>query len=125
MQFNYLPELRGLFALKQANPREALKSLQAASPYEFAVPGLTFLGCLYPDYVRGQSYLDLHQDPEAAAEFQKILDHRGLIFADPIGALAHLQLGRAYASTGDTTRANTAYQDIPTPCKDAGPDVPG
>ena len=90
VQFNYLPAQRGLFEPKQANPRKALESLQTNSPYVFAVPGLTFFaffGCLYPDYVRGETYLDLHQGPEAAAEFQKILDHRGLIFADPIGAL--------------------------------------
>ena len=127
VQFNYLPALRGLFAPKQANPRKALESLQTNSPYEFGVPGLTFFaffGCLYPDYVRGETYLDLHQGPEAAAEFQKILDHRGLIFADPIGALAHLQLGRAYASTGDTTGVKTAYQDCLTLCKDADPDIP-
>ena len=70
--------------------------LQTNSPYEFAVPGLTFFaffGCLDSDYVRGETYLDLHQGPEAAAEFQKILDHCGLIFADPIGAPAHLPAG--------------------------------
>ena len=61
---------------------------------------------------------------EAAAEFQKVLDHPGVVFADPIGALAHLQLGRAYALSGDKTRAKAAYQDFLTLWKDADPDIP-
>ena len=61
---------------------------------------------------------------EAAAEFQKVLDHRGIVFADPIGALAHLQLGRAYVVSGDTAKAKSAYQDFLTLWKDADPDIP-
>jgi eukaryotic-like serine/threonine-protein kinase len=76
-------------------------------------------GCI-PVYVRGQAYLAAHQGTEAGTEFQKILDHRGIVLSDPISALAHLQLGRAYVLAGDKDKARTAYQDFipgktPTP----------
>jgi hypothetical protein len=74
--------------------------------------------------VRGEAYLALHQGVEAATEFQKILDHRGIVVSDPIGALAHLQLGRAYALSGDTTKAKSAYQDFLTLWKDADANIP-
>jgi eukaryotic-like serine/threonine-protein kinase len=74
--------------------------------------------------VRGEAYLAAHQGAEAAAEFQKILDHRGIVVSDPIGALAHLQLGRAYALSGETTKAKAAYRDFLTLWKDADPDIP-
>ena len=79
---------------------------------------------LRPAYVRGQAYLATRQGPEAATEFQKILDHRGIAVGDPIGALAHLQLGRAYALAGDQIKAKTAYQDLLNLWKDADPDIP-
>jgi eukaryotic-like serine/threonine-protein kinase len=79
---------------------------------------------LYPVFVRGEAYLAAHQGSEAAAEFQKILDHRGIVLNEPIGALAHLQLGRAYMMAGDTAKARTAYQDFLALWKDADPDIP-
>jgi eukaryotic-like serine/threonine-protein kinase len=79
---------------------------------------------MYSTYVRGQAYLASRQGAKAAAEFQRILDHRGVVVNDPIGALAHLQLGRAYALLGDKNRATTAYQDFLTLWKDADPDIP-
>jgi eukaryotic-like serine/threonine-protein kinase len=79
---------------------------------------------LYPVYVRGEAYLDAHQGNEAAAEFQKILDHRGIVLNEPIGALAHLGLGRAYAMIGDTAKAKAAYQDFLALWKDADLDIP-
>ena len=72
----------------------------------------------------GQAYLSAHRGSEAAAEFQKILDHRGMVLNQPIGALAHLQLGRAYALQGDTAKARAAYQDFLTLWKEADPDIP-
>jgi hypothetical protein len=75
-------------------------------------------------YVRGQAYLAVHQGANAAAEFQKIVDHRGIVVSDPIGALARLQLGRAYALAGDKTKARSAYQDFLTLWKDADSDIP-
>ncbi len=77
-----------------------------------------------PVYVRGEAYLATHQGAEAAAEFQKILDHREIAQNLPIGALAHLQIGRAYAMQGDTGKAKAAYQDFLTLWKDADPDIP-
>jgi serine/threonine protein kinase/tetratricopeptide (TPR) repeat protein len=127
VQFSYLPALRALFALNHNEPRKAIELLQVTVPYELAVPGIdfnTFFGGLYPVYVRGEAYLASHQGPEAAAEFQKILDHRGIVGCDPIGALAHLQLGRALALAGDKSKAKTAYQDFRTLWKDADPGIP-
>jgi hypothetical protein len=74
--------------------------------------------------MRGQAHLDAHQGNEAAAEYQKILDHRGIVISDPIGALAHLQLGRAYALTTDKQKARMAYNDFLTLWKDANPNIP-
>jgi tetratricopeptide (TPR) repeat protein len=74
--------------------------------------------------VRGKAYLAAQQGQEAAIEFQKILDHRGIVLSDPIGALAHLQLGRAYAMQGDTIKSRAAYSEFLTLWKDADPDIP-
>ena len=92
-----------------------------------AVPPIEFnasFGGLYPVYVRGEAYLSAKQGAEAAAEFQKILYHRGIVVSDPIGALARLQLGRSFVLSGDRTRAKVAYQDFLTLWKDADPDIP-
>jgi serine/threonine protein kinase/tetratricopeptide (TPR) repeat protein len=127
VRFSYLPTLRALFALNHSQPSHAIELLQVAVPYELAVPGIAFFanfGGLYPVYVRGEALLAAHQGAEAAVEFQKILDHRGIVLADPIGALAHLQLGRAYTLSGDKTKAKTAYQDFLTLWKDADPGIP-
>ena len=127
VQFEYLPTLRALFALADRAPLEAVERLQTALPYDFALPGTAFFarfGGLYPAYVRGQAYLAAQQGPEAAAEFQKVLDHRGIVFADPINALAHLQLVRAYVVSGDMAKAKNAYQDFLALWKDAAADIP-
>ena len=127
VRFSYLPALRARLALTQGDASKALERLQAALPREVgttrsSVSGL--FGALYPVYVRGEAYLAARRGAEAAAEFQKILDHRGIVVSDPIGALAHLQLGRAFALAGDKTKAKTAYQDFLTLWKDADPDIP-
>ena len=91
------------------------------------MPGTAFFGKfggLYPAYMRGEAYLAAGRGREAAAEFQKVLNHRGIVLADPIGALAHLQLGRAYVVSGDKTKAKSAYQDFLTLWKDADADLP-
>ena len=126
-RFRYLPALRARVALNHGEPSKAIELLQIAVPYELGAPRSSmhgFFGALYPVYVRGEAYLALHQGAEAAAEFQKILDHRGIVVSDPIGALAHLQLGRAFAISGDKIKAKAAYQDFLTLWKDADPDVP-
>ncbi|HTD96012.1 MAG TPA: hypothetical protein VK627_03760, partial [Edaphobacter sp.] len=83
-----------------------------------------FYGALYPIYVRGEAYLALHRGPEAAREFQRIIDHRVIVVSDPIGTLAHLQLGRAFVSSGEKTKAKTAYGDFLTLWKDADFNIP-
>jgi eukaryotic-like serine/threonine-protein kinase len=127
VQFNYLPTIRAQLLLDHKNTSTAIESLQVAEPYELGSTwpdtGLSVFS-LYPVYVRGEAYLAAHQGKEAAAEFQKILDHPGVVLNEPIGALAHLQIGRAYAMQGDTAKAKAAYQDFLTLWKDADPDIP-
>jgi hypothetical protein len=126
VQFNYLPTLRARLAVNRGNASDALETLRAALPYELGrttFSNYSWNG-LYPVYVRGEAYLAAHQGAEAAAEFQKILDHRGIVSNSPIGALAHLQLGRAYAMAGDVVKAKAAYHDFLTLWKDADPDIP-
>src|SRR5205823_11771562 len=93
-----------------------------------AVTGLTFpysiLGGLHSAYVRGQAFLAARRYAEAGAEFQKILDHRGIVALDPIGALAHLQLGRVFVLSGDKIKAKTAYEAFLALWKDADPAIP-
>ena len=127
VQFEYLPTLRALFALQKKAPSDAIEHLKTALPYDFALPGTAFFakfGGLYPAYVRGEAYLATRRGREAAAEFQKVLNHRGIVLADPTGALAHLQMGRAYVVAGDMNKAKSAYQDFLTLWKDADPDNP-
>jgi eukaryotic-like serine/threonine-protein kinase len=121
VKFNYLPTIRGQIALNRNETSKAIEALQAAAPYELGDIGFVRLS---PIYVRGQAYLAAHQGSEAAAEFQKILDHRGIVLNEPIGALAHLQIGRAYALQGDSAKARAAYQDFLTLWKDADANIP-
>ena len=130
VRFTYAPTIRALVALNHNQPSKAVELLQTTISYEGGTPiegGSEFLlgaGSFYPAYVRGLAYLAAHQGAEAAAEFQKILDHRGVVLCDPIGVLAHLQLGRAYALSGEKTKAKSAYHDFLTFWKDADPNIP-
>jgi len=127
VKFNYLPTVSAFLALNGGDPAKAIELLQVAVPYELGQPRSTqtgFFGALYPIYARGQAYLAARRGAEAAKEFQKILDHPGITLGDPIGALAHLQLGRAYAMQGDPAKAKGAYQDFLNLWKDADPDIP-
>lgn len=105
-----------------------MERLEIARPYELAVNGLNFahffLGGLHSAYVRGAAFISARRYAEAEVEFQKILDHRGIVGMDPIGALAHLQLGRAYAASGDKAKAKAAYDAFLALWKDADPDIP-
>jgi eukaryotic-like serine/threonine-protein kinase len=121
VQFNYLPTLHAQLALLYNDNSKAIEALQAAAPYELGSVGTT---TLYPAYVRGLAYLAAHRSSEAASEFQKILDHRGIVLNEPIGALAHVQIGRAYAMQGDTAKAKAAYRDFLALWKNADPDIP-
>jgi serine/threonine protein kinase/Tfp pilus assembly protein PilF len=133
VQFSYLPALRALEALNQSlNPVDAAKALemtQVATPYDIAVPGTAFysgafFGAMYPVYVRGLAYSRMSRHREAAAEFQKILDHPGIMLNDPMGPMARLQLARALAASGDRARSAAVYRDLLTLWKDADPDLP-
>ena len=127
VKFNYLPSVRAFLALNHGDPAKAIELLQVAVPHELGAPRSAlqgFFGALYPIYVRGQAYLAARQSAEAAGEFQKILDHRGIMVGDPVSALAHVGLARADAMQGDIAKARAAYQDFLTLWKDADPDVP-
>ena len=124
VQFNFLPATRAQIDLIHNDFVRAIETLQPAAPYELGSPNSVISLALYPVYARGEAYLAAHQGSEAAAEFQKILDHRGVVTNEPIGALVHLQIGRAYAMQGDTAKAKAAYQDFLTLWKDADPDIP-
>jgi eukaryotic-like serine/threonine-protein kinase len=130
VQFSYLPALRALDALNQGDAAKALEMTRAAAPYEVAVPGTayftgsSFFGAFYPVYVRGLAYSRMGRHREAAAEFQKILDHPGIMLNDPIGPMARLQLARALAGSGDRAISAAAYKDLLALWKDADPDIP-
>lgn len=127
VRFSYLPVLRGVLALNRHQPAAAIDLLESAAPYELGTPRSNlqgFFGALYPVYARGEAYLAAGRGTEAVTEFQKILEHRGIVSSDIIGALAHLQIGRAYARFGNTTKAGSAYRDFLTLWKDADPDIP-
>jgi hypothetical protein len=126
VQYLYLPTLRALFSLNAHDAAAAIQSLQAASRFELGIGGIGaigYFGKLYSIYVRGQAYLAAHQPAAAAAEFQRIIDHRSIVLVDPMDAMARLQLARALALSGDTARAKTAYSDLVALWKDADPKV--
>jgi len=126
VQLNYLPTVRAKLAVSRSNLQQAIDVLETAAPYELGLPAYSLYNWpnLYPVYVRGEAYLAARNGREAEAEFQKILDHRGIVLNEPIGALAHLQIGRAFAMQGDAAKARAAYQDFLTLWKDADPDIP-
>jgi eukaryotic-like serine/threonine-protein kinase len=119
IQFIDLPDIHARLAINKRNYFEAIGDLRPGMPYELSV-----YGQMLPSYVRGEAYLAADQASEAEAEFQKILDHRGVVINSPIGALAHLQIGRAYAMQGDSAKAKAAYHDFLTLWKDGDPDIP-
>jgi DNA-binding winged helix-turn-helix (wHTH) protein/tetratricopeptide (TPR) repeat protein len=118
VQRMWLPTTRAAVALSRKNPAKAIELLRVISPYELGAP------LLLPIYERGRAYLMLHDGRAAAAEFQKVIDHPGIVREFPVGALAHLGVARAYALQGDTAKSRAAYQDFLTLWKDADPDIP-
>ena len=126
VQFNYLPTLRARLALNEGKAIEAIENLRVAEPYELGVStdGPFNWSAMYPVFVRGEAYLAARQGNQAAAQFQKILDHPGVVVNQPIAALAHLGLARACALQGDTAKAKSAYQDFLTLWNQADSDIP-
>ncbi len=122
LKLHWLPTVNAAIALYTGNSSQAIVDLEAAAPYEMGQAGL--VNYLYPAYVRGQAYLSGHNGPAAAAKFQKLLDHRGIVQNFVTGSLAHLQIGRAYVMAGETAKAKAAYNDFFTFWKDADPDIP-
>ena len=124
VQTRYLPMSRSALALNSGDAQAAIQALSPAAPYELGHTNEDFTFALYPIYFRGQAYLAAKNWAGAAGEFQRILDHPGIVGNEPIGALAHLGLGRAYALGGDNAKAKTAYRDFFTLWRNADPDVP-
>ena len=127
VRFNYLPAVHATLALDHGDSSKAIELLQVAVPHELSSPRsatFAYFGALYPVYVRGQAYLAARQGAEAAREFQKIVDHRGIVIGDAFGVLAHLGMARAYALQGDTAKARKKYQDFFTVWKDADSEIP-
>ena len=118
VRFEYLPTIRAQIALNKHDPSSGIEYLKSAVPYEMGS------ALFYPVYVRGNLYLAEQKASEAAAEFQKIVDHPGVVINEPIGALAHLGLARAYTLQGDIAKAKAAYQNFLTLWKDADSDIP-
>jgi eukaryotic-like serine/threonine-protein kinase len=129
VQFSYLPALRALEALNQGDAAKALELTQVATPYDLAVPGTafyagSFFGAMYPVYVRGLAYSQMGRHREAAGEFQKILDHPGIVLNDPVGPMARLQLARALSASGDRAKSAAVYKDLLALWKGADSDIP-
>jgi DNA-binding winged helix-turn-helix (wHTH) protein/Flp pilus assembly protein TadD len=126
VRFCFLPAIRAQLALAAGNSTEAISAIQTTNPYELGTwtTSTIALTALYPAYVRGAAYLAERKGPEAAAEFQEIIDHPGIVFNNPVGSLAYLQRGRALALSGDRNKARAAYQQFFALWKNADPDVP-
>jgi hypothetical protein len=135
VQSLWLPAIHAQMALNKKNPTAALATLQAATPIEFGqIAFVANISCLYPTYIRGEAYLAAGQGNPAAAEFQKVIDHSGIVWNCWTGALAHLGVARANALTARTAtgadadaarvRALAAYKDFLTLWKDADPNIP-
>jgi DNA-binding winged helix-turn-helix (wHTH) protein/Tfp pilus assembly protein PilF len=127
VRYNYLPALRGVFALQRGDAASAIEQSLVPYPHELAITHSTaaaFFGTFYPAIVRGEAFLRSHKGADAAAEYRRILSLPGLLLGDPVGAVARLQLAKAYAMQGDTAKAKQAYQDFLTLWKDADPDIP-
>ncbi len=123
VQAYWLPSIRAAVALQRKDPKHAIELLKLGGTIELGQPVL-FNVVLCPVYLRGEAYLMLRDGDRAASEFQKFIDHRGLVVNFPWGALARLGLARAYALQGDHVKARVAYEDFFALWKDADPDIP-
>ena len=124
MRTSFLPAIRAAVALRTGDVGRALRALQAATSRELGTTASFVTFSLYPVFVRGEAHLAAKNGAPAALEFQKIIDHAGVVQNEPIGALAHLGLGRAYALSHDSAKARIEYQSFLTLWKDADPNIP-
>ena len=127
VRFSYLPVIHSIVALNHNDPARAVGALEPAIPYELGAPRCTvvlFFGALYPILFRGEAYLAAHKGPEAAREYQKLLDHSGPMIGDPVAVLAHLGLARSYVVSGDASNARNQYKEFLALWKDADTDLP-
>ena len=125
IQGYWLPTIEAALELNHGKAQRAVEILQASSTYELGQPyPFQYLATMHPVYVRGQAYVKEGQGQQAAAEFQKLLDHRGVLINCPLTAIARLQLARAHALESDTTKVRTAYYNFFALWKDADSDIP-
>ena len=125
VQAYWLPAIRATIAIKRGDPQKAIELLSMASEYELGEPvQWPSHGTLYPVYVRGEAYLRAGDAGQAATEFQKIIDHPGVVANFPLGVLARLQLGRAYKLGGDVEKAREAYAAFLVVWLHADSDIP-
>jgi hypothetical protein len=124
VQGYWLPSIRAAIEINDKNAGAALELLKPAASYELGQCEPFQVGMMYPAYLRGEAYLLARRGAEAATEFQKIIDHRGIVLNFPLGALARLGLARAYAVQGDSAKARTAYLDFLNFWKDADSGIP-
>jgi tetratricopeptide (TPR) repeat protein len=126
LQFNFLPTLRAKIALDKGNTSAAIEYLKAAEPFELGVSTQSPFTwtAMYPVFVRGEAYLAARRGMEAEAEFQRIIDHPGIVLNQPVGALARLGLARAYVLEGERAKALAEYENFFALWKHADTDVP-
>ena len=124
VEFDYLPMIRGAIALANQAPDKAIAALATSAPYDLGTPNPVLNFNCYAIYLRGNAFLAAHQGLQASTEFQKIVDHPGVVENEPIAALALLGLGRAYQLAGDQGKSRTAYQDFFALWKNADSDLP-
>src|SRR5208282_2736340 len=123
IQDYWLPAIRASVELDRGDARKAIDLLQPATNYELGQPPQFQSGTMYPAYIRGLAYLRQGLSQEAAIEFQKLLDHRGILLTYPLEALARLGLARARAASGDKDAARKSYEELFAVWKDADPDL--
>lgn len=127
VRFSYLPVIHAVLALNRKDPVAAIDALRLAAPYELGAPRcavVSFYGSLYPILIRGDAYLALGNGPDAAREFQKLIDHRTVMIGDAVSALARLGLARSYTMSGDVENAREQYREFLDSWKNADPEVP-
>lgn len=127
VRFSYVPVIHAILDLNRRDPPAAIDALEIATPYELGAPRcavVSYYGSLYPILIRGEAYLAARKGPEAAREFQKLIDHRTVMIGDAVSALARLGLARSYSLSGDPNNAREQYKEFLASWKEADPDLP-